>query len=72
MKPDLTLDEIIHLAHCAGKMTTLADRSRIIAEALGIDPTGRAKLSRITQKLTNQIEKHLKNSQLTTHNSSLP
>lgn len=59
MPLDLTLAEIIHLAHCAGKMTALAEKSHVIADTLGIDPTGRAKLARITQKITGQVEKYI-------------
>lgn len=59
MKLELTLNEIIYLSQCAAKMTALADRSTIIADALDIDPRGRQKLQRITEKLTHQIEKYL-------------
>lgn len=59
MTLELSIDEIAHLAHCAEKMRNLAERSRIIAEALDIDPIGRAKLARITQKITWQAEKYL-------------
>lgn len=63
MTLELTLDEIIHLAHCTHKMTALAEKSRVIAEALDIDPSGRQKLRRIAQKTYSQTEKHLTTAQ---------
>ena len=60
MTLELSITEIAHLAHCARKMTHLAERSRFIAEALDIDQHGRTDLARITQKITWQAEKYLK------------
>lgn len=60
MTLELTLDEIIQLAHCAHKMNALAERSPVIAEALGIDRAGRAKLDRITKKLKSSVEKYIR------------
>ena len=61
MQIDLTFSEIVHLAHCAKKMTALAEKSNVIADALDIDHNGRASLVRITKKMTAQVEKYLHN-----------